>query len=243
MATPRLGPSSLVISCEHASNRIPSRYDNLGLSARALDSHIAWDAGARPLARNCAHHFRCAYHEGRYSRLLIDLNRSLHHRELIPRRSFGVVVPGNAKLTPGERQARIRRYYQPYRAAVRHDIERAARNGTCLHLSFHTFTPRLAGVERRADVGVLYDPGRRIERGVALRLVAAFKQASFLSRSNYPYRGTADGLTTFCRRTHPAASYLGVELEFNQRLLERPADLKRMQAKIVDCIESCLERS
>ncbi len=152
-------------------------------------------------------------------------------------------MPGNAKLTPGERRARVRRYYEPYRAAVRHDIERAARNGTCLHLSFHTFTPRLAGVERRADVGVLYDPARRIERGVASRLIVAFRQAGFHTRSNYPYRGTGDGLTTYGRRTYPAASYLGIELEFNQRLLERAADIKRMQLKVVDCIESCLERT
>ncbi len=243
MPGPRLSPSLLVITAEHASNRIPARYGNLGLSARALDSHIAWDAGSRPLARHCARHFRCAYHEGRYSRLVIDLNRSPHHRELIPKISFGVRVPGNADLTPAERQARIRRYYEPYRAALRHDIERTARIGICLHLSFHTFTPRLAGVTRRADVGVLYDPARRIERDVALRLVAAFKQSGFLTRSNYPYRGTADGLTTYCRRAYSASSYLGIELEFNQRLLERPADLKRTQARAVDCIESLFERT
>ncbi len=243
MPTPRLGPSQLVITCEHASNRIPARYANLGLSERVLDSHIAWDAGARPLARNCARHFLCVYHEGRYSRVLIDLNRSPHHRDLIPTTTFGVRVPGNTALTPAERQARIRRYYEPYRAAVRQDIKRVARHRTCLHLSFHTFTPRLAGVTRRADVGVLYDPGRRIERDVALGLVAAFKRAGFRTRSNYPYRGTGDGLTTYCRGTYPARRYLGIELEFNQRLLERAVDVKRMQTKVVDCLESCLERA
>ncbi len=243
MPPPRLAPSQLVITCEHASNRIPDRYGNLGLSARMLDSHIAWDMGSQPLARHCARHFRCAYHEGRYSRVLIDLNRSPHHRDLIPRISFGVRVPGNATLTAAERQARLRRYYEPYRAAVRRDVERAARNGTCLHLSFHTFTPTLAGVTRRADVGVLYDPARPIERDVASRLVAAFQRAGFLTRRNYPYRGTGDGLTTYCRRSYPADSYLGIELEFNQRLLERAADVKRMQAKIVECIRHCLSRN
>lgn len=243
MPPPRRVPARLVITCEHASNRIPDRYGNLGLSPRALDSHIAWDMGSQPLARHCARHFQCAYHEGRYSRVLIDLNRSLHHRDLIPKMSFGVRVPGNAALAPAERNARIRRYYEPYRVALRHDIERAARDGICLHLSFHTFTPRLAGVTRRADVGVLYDPARPLERDVASRLVTAFQRAGFLTRRNYPYRGTGDGLTTFCRRTYPADRYLGIELEFNQRRLERAADIRLMQAKVVQCIESCLSRN
>lgn len=243
MPRPRLGPAQLLITCEHASNRIPDRYGNLGLSARALDSHIAWDMGSRPLARHCARHFRCAYHEGRYSRVLIDLNRSSHHRDLIPKISFGVRVPGNSALTAAERQARLRRYYEPYRAAVHHDIERAARSGICLHLSFHTFTPRLAGVTRRADVGVLYDPARPVERDVASCLVAAFQQAGFLTRRNYPYRGTGDGLTTFCRRTYSADRYLGIELEFNQRLLEHAAGVTRMQTRVVECIERCLPRT
>ncbi len=243
MPRPRRDSAQLVITCEHASNRIPDRYGNLGLSRQALDSHIAWDRGSQPLARHSARHFRCAYHEARYSRVLIDLNRSPQHRDLIPKISFGVRVPGNAALTAAERDARIRRYYQPYRAAVQHDIERALRSAICLHLSFHTFTSKLAGVTRRADVGVLYDPSRSIERDVASCLVAAFRLAGFRTRRNYPYRGTGDGLTTYGRRTYPADRYLGIELEFNQRLLDRPADIKRMQTKVVQCIERCLSRN
>ncbi|HEX8011112.1 MAG TPA: hypothetical protein VF814_09280 [Casimicrobiaceae bacterium] len=36
-------------------------------------------------------------------------------------------------------------------------------------------------------------------------------------RPNYPYAGNADGLTTYLRRRFPAGSYLGIELEINQR--------------------------
>jgi hypothetical protein len=38
-------------------------------------------------------------------------------------------------------------------------------------------------------------------------------------RLNYPYRGTSDGLTTALRREHAAASYIGIEIEMNQRLI------------------------
>ncbi len=36
-----LGPA--VILCEHASNYIPERYRNLGLSQDARNGHAAWD--------------------------------------------------------------------------------------------------------------------------------------------------------------------------------------------------------
>ena len=38
-------------------------------------------------------------------------------------------------------------------------------------------------------------------------------------RYNYPYRGDSDGLTTWLRKKHPAARYLGIEIEINQRLV------------------------
>jgi hypothetical protein len=40
-------------------------------------------------------------------------------------------------------------------------------------------------------------------------------------RRNYPYRGTADGFTTYLRRQFSARKYLGIELEVNQSLLGR----------------------
>jgi hypothetical protein len=36
-------------------------------------------------------------------------------------------------------------------------------------------------------------------------------------RRNYPYRGSADGLTTHLRRLHPDGRYAGVEIEVNQK--------------------------
>ena len=77
----------------------------------------------------------------------------------------------------------------------------------------------LAGVTRKADVALLYDPSRPAE----LRLVLAWARAlaaalpTRVVRRNDPYRGYADGLTTAMRREQGPRSYLGIEIEINQR--------------------------
>lgn len=228
--SPRPLSSSLIVTCEHATNRLPARYRGLGLKSQALASHIAWDPGAREVARHLARRFQSPYHEGRYSRLLIDLNRSPHHPKLVPRIAFGVPVPGNRGLSRQQKRERVDRYYRPYREAVLRDIERILTlRRICLHLSVHSFTPRLNREDRAADVGILYDPVRTAERELAGRIVSALRELGLRVRRNYPYRGTSDGLTTFCRRSFSRRAYAGLELEVNQRLLlpRVTPDLKR----------------
>ena len=45
------GKASVVLVCDHASNRIPANLDQLGLGSVELSQHIAWDIGAAPVAR------------------------------------------------------------------------------------------------------------------------------------------------------------------------------------------------
>jgi predicted N-formylglutamate amidohydrolase len=214
-------PGQFVVSAEHASNRIPAAYNNLGLTRRQLDAHIAWDPGARLIARACAKALGCACHEGRFSRLFVDLNRSLHHPKLMATRSFTVAVPGNRSLLPGEKDRRVRRYYTPFREAVLADVRRAVeRYGRCVHLSMHSFTPRAGGAVRKADIGLLYDPQRPLERLLADQLLQRLRQDGFHVRRNYPYRGISDGHVTHLRDVFPKHAYAGLEIEVNQQLLE-----------------------
>lgn len=220
MSHGRSKPFGVVVTAEHASNRLPSRYGTLGLSAAQIGSHIAWDAGSRVLARRLAKALGAPLIEGRWSRLLIDLNRSTGRPKLIPAVAFGEPVPGNANLSREERGRRIREYYRPFREEVRRAIEaESARSGRCLHLGIHTFTPQLGGHVRNADVGLLYDPAREWERRLAASWVPLLRNAGFRVRRNYPYRGVADGHVTKLRRRWSAGRYAGIELEVNQALL------------------------
>ena len=237
MARLKIAPTHVVVTCEHASRRIPTSLGSLGLGARALASHIAWDRGARPAATALARRLSAPVYHGRYSRLVVDLNRSRHQPKVIPAIAFGTPVPGNRALTGEERERRLARYYDPWRLAVEEAIaDRIAHQGRCLHISVHSFTPRLAGQLRRPNVGLLYDPARATEHRVARAIRHDCAAYGVSVRMNYPYRGTADGFTTHCRKRFPARRYVGLEIELNQRIVRS----RRTVTAVLDAVVGVL---
>jgi predicted N-formylglutamate amidohydrolase len=203
----------VVVTCEHGGNEVPRRYRDLFSGrARLLASHRGHDPGALDLARELAAHLDAPLYFTKVTRLLVDANRSAGHR--------GVFSSITRALPAAEKERVLAAHYSPFREAVQREIERAlAPGGQVLHLSVHTFAPVLRGETRRADVGLLYDPRRKLERRLA-RIWAETLGGESLNlrvRCNYPYRGSADGHVTALRRVFPPGRYLGLELEVNQR--------------------------
>ncbi len=211
-----MAPDVLILSCEHASRRVPARYADLFANksrARVLETHRAYDAGALWLARAFERALRAPLFVGNITRLLVDLNRSSHHPSVFSGYS--------RELSERARQGLLSAYHFPYQERVRQAVRSSVVRGrSVLHLSVHSFTPRLHGQTRRADVGLLYDPARTSEA----RYAAAWRQQllelapELRVRRNYPYRGRDDGLTSALRREFSARAYLGLELEVNQRV-------------------------
>jgi predicted N-formylglutamate amidohydrolase len=202
-----------LITCEHGGNRIPPRYRDLFRGDEALlRTHRGYDAGALRIAREFSAALSAPLIASTVSRLLIDLNRSPRHPKL---------YSDAARRAPAAvREEICRRYYQPYRAKAETRIGQAIECGArAIHLSCHSFTPALDGKQRNADLGLLYDPARVEEAALCRRWQAALKvhAAAMKTRLNYPYAGTADGFTVYLRRRFPAESYLGIELEINQK--------------------------
>lgn len=213
MPAQRDRPISLIITCEHGGNQVPATHRSLFCDrCDVLKTHRGYDPGALELARRFARHFRAPLLFSTTTRLLVDLNRSIGHPKLFS--EFSRV------LDREERQRVLERHYRPHRqrveAAVREVIDHG---GVALHLAVHSFTPVLDGEIRRADIGLLYDPSRPLERDLCRRWQQAIHQANadLRVRRNYPYFGTADGLTTSLRTRFGANRYAGIELEVNQR--------------------------
>jgi len=206
-----------IVTCEHAGNSIPRPYAKLfSGKARLLASHRGYDLGALPLARALARAFGCPLHFTGVSRLLVDCNRSRESRNL-----FSEVT---RRLEEAEREWILARFYEPYRREVENDIAATiAAGAVALHFSVHSFTPVLGGRKREADIGLLYDPARAIEREFCKKLapLLAREIPGIRIRMNYPYRGATDGFTTALRKKFPGESYLGIELEANQALLAK----------------------
>jgi predicted N-formylglutamate amidohydrolase len=212
-------PPTLVLTCEHAGNRIPREYARLFVGAKeVLDSHRGWDPGALRLARLLARRLEQPLLVTDWSRLLVEPNRSPPHRHVWSQFTRG--------LSRAEHERILDRYWWPHRRAVEATIVSAVERGEqAVHIAVHSFTPVLNGKVRNADVAILFDSARRRESKFARRWAAFLRERApeLRLRYNYPYRGAADGLSTWLRRRHPAARYIGFELEVNQAVATTPA--------------------
>ncbi len=212
MTAVRSTAPTLVLTCEHADHRIPRRYAALFAGAEdVLASHRGWDPGALRLARLLARRLERPLLVTHWSRLLVESNRSPSNPRIWS--SFTKGLPRE------ERQEILDRYWLPHREDVEAAIRRIVnRGGHVVHVAVHSFTPVIDGAVRNADVGLLFDSRRPREATFARRWGQHLRERALglRVRFNYPYRGCTDGLAAWLRRRHPAARYVGFELEVNQ---------------------------
>jgi predicted N-formylglutamate amidohydrolase len=206
-------PPARLVTCEHGGNAIPARYRHLFRDCDALlASHRGYDPGALGMANALTRALDATLVASTTSRLLVELNRS-------PGRQFR--QSPEMRRAPASVRAQVTdECYVPYRREVETFVRDACANGQrVLHVSSHSFTPVLDTVERRGDVGLLYDPSRRRERELCIRWQRALRIAlpALVVRRNYPYLGRSDGLTAWLRKRFAGDVYVGVELEVNQR--------------------------
>ncbi len=216
---PKSNKVALVLSCEHAGNRVPASCRKLFRGkTRVLQSHRGWDPGALQLARTIAKETAAPLVASTVSRLVVEPNRSIGHAQLFSEFTRG--------LAREEKNALLKAYYHPHRGAVEAVVKSALRtHARVVHVGVHTFTPVLNGKKRTTDVGLLYDPARKAEADFCeVWLHALHWEAPLLRvKKNYPYKGSSDGLTTALRKKFAASRYVGIEIEVNQALAMGPA--------------------
>lgn len=219
----------LILTCEHASNKLPASFKR-AVPARVLKTHRAYDIGAvqvfRKLVKFAKPEF---YSEGKFSRLFIDLNRTITNKSAFSEYYDALETLDKAAAKKAKESAT--KYWTEYRTAIEKFVESALKPGSpnlskqaakaapsVVHLGIHSFTPELNGKVRNADIGILYDPTRPQERAYANVIKAEIKRLypAMKVRFNYPYKGTTDGLTTTLRKKF-GARYVGIEIEINQK--------------------------
>ncbi|QCE41761.1 N-formylglutamate amidohydrolase [Psychroserpens sp. NJDZ02] len=199
----------LVITCEHGGNTIPEEYKLLFPDNTVLETHRGYDLGALD-AFNYLQPLADYSNYSTTSRLLIELNRSLLHKNLYS--EFSKKLPINTK------KQIIKKYYTIYRSAVSDYIEASIKNNNAvIHLSIHSFTPQLNQEIRNCDIGLLFDSRKVNEKEIAVALKKSIlaQNPNYRIRFNYPYLGKADGFTTTLRKQFPE-HYSGIEIEINQ---------------------------
>ena len=167
------GRSPFAIVCDHASNRIPPPYDNLGLPPSERVRHIAWDPGALAVSLRLSELLDAAVVHATTSRLVVDCNRFLDAPTLMPEVSEITPIPGNENISPADRAERIARYYVPYHDGVERLLRarREAGQETIL-VCMHSFTPVFHGFQRPWPIGLLPAPDEAFTRELFNALTA-----------------------------------------------------------------------
>lgn len=236
---------ALLVTCDSGGDRIPESlreplahagWNDTSSSVDAVISSPASrlslplvDRDAHFAARIIAEHAECDLIANPFRADLVDVGRSVHHRNLFP--------PAVRKLPAKVRKSVLSEIRTPYRDAVRRRV-----SGMLLefpyvvHLSIRTFAARSAsGQWQRGDVGLLYDPGRADELDWCLDLSDElyFAMPDLRVRRNHPGRGTNDSLTKAMRKHFYDVHYLGVEVVLNRAWAARPVRRRREVLRVL----------
>lgn len=184
-------PGRFLLTCDHASNRVPDWVagGDLGIAAEDMARHIAWDVGAAGLTRALAAELDSPAILSDFSRLVIDPNRGEFDPTLVMRLYDGTIIPANRHIDAQGIDERLVRLYRPYHEAY---AALADRHADTVIVAIHSFTPMLKGRPPRPwHVGILHSHlDSRLSQALIARLQA---EADLCIGDNEPYSGHLPG--------------------------------------------------
>ena len=228
----------VLLICDHASCRFPSRLGDLGLDPFARRCHLAVDIGAGSLTEKLAKSLKFSAVLAQYSRLVVDCNRELMDPGAFLEYGDGILVPGNRNLSQTQKDMRAGSIYWPYHDAIDGLIKRLEAVGPSpAFISIHSFSPVMNGVARPWQMGVLWDK----DESLAEIFIEDLRAAGYHTGDNEPYSGKAPQDFTIDHHAEDAGlPHVGIEVR--QDLLSDPAGIARVAAVMHKIIESIPER-
>lgn len=231
------GRARLLVVCDHASRRIPSGLDNLGLDELALGRHIASDIGAGDVAEVLSARLDAPAVLASYSRLVVDCNRGLGDPTSILAISDGEFIPGNQGLTEAQKSARARQFFHPYHDAIRRRLESFARRGVVpAFVAVHSFTPIFKNVRRPWQIGILWDKDPRIP----VAMIEALRAQGLAVGDNEPYSGRAPADHTVDHHAE-GGGLPHVSIEIRQDLIDHSEGVARWAGILGDVLAGILD--
>lgn len=206
---------SIVLTCEHSSNLLPEGYEWSELDRRFSQRHDAVDIGIWLIVAAMYEALSVPVILARYSRLFIDLNRSVNCSTLILENCHGTSLEMNRDKEEVKRRFC---YLDYYRDAVETVIQ--ANPVSKLVLAMHSFTPIFEWTHRTVEIGILFDP-KFVDTRIVQHLETNLSNHGYCVRQNEPYRGD----THPCEEEAPPAKAMAHKHGLNYILLEIRQDL------------------
>ncbi len=220
------GESRVMLTCEHASERMPSGWTWHPEDAWLRGTHWSHDIGAANFTRELADRWGATAVLSRFSRLLADPNRPEGHPEVFRERAEGRPIRMNQKLSDDEKERRLETLHRAYHGEVHRRIEKSPAE---ILFAIHSYTPIYEGFRRELEVGVLFD----IEEELARHVMARIARLGLNVALNEPYSGK-EGLIYSADRHARANAKQAVEIEVRQDLLVDPAFRERLADALTD---------
>lgn len=231
----RDGTFPALLTCEHASMRLPPPWTWPDADRRLVGDHWSWDPGAAEVCVDLARSVGACAVLSRFTRLLCDPNRAEGAANLFRDVADGLPIELNRGLTDEERELRLAGFHRPFHAAV----DRAAETHPGgLVFSVHTFSPIYEGQRRTIEVAVLYD---HAEEDLGLVFAHALEQQGLNARHNEPWSGK-DGLIYSAARAAMAHGRRPLELEVRNDLATDPAWREHAVPRIARALEALITR-
>jgi predicted N-formylglutamate amidohydrolase len=231
------GPFAIVV--DHASNRIPPRWGDLGLSARDRVRHIAWDPGALGVSLKLSDLLDAPVVHSTVSRLVIDCNRDLDAPDLVPTISETTEIPGNAGLTADDRTWRLAAAHAPFHGAIDRVLDaRAAAGLETFLICMHSFTPTYRGVARPWPIGLIHARDTRYTS--ALRDALAADAPDLNIGWNEPY-SALNGVTYTLEHHGDGRGLDSTMIEVRHDEILEPNGVALWAARLARCLEAARE--
>jgi predicted N-formylglutamate amidohydrolase len=224
--------NKIVLTCEHATNDLPE-----GMSWSQSDQehfaneHWGSDLGALEMAKHLASELKCVLLHSRYSRLLLDVNRTLSSTTLFRHKGDKRIVELNEDLTPEEEYRRIVQYHVGYHAAMR-EIQKKINPKYVF--SIHSFTPVYEGENRSVEIGLLVSHPHHMEN-LARKFFDDIGRKGYQVGWDEPYDGKTGsvGIETLIRANDPFDKE-GFEFEFRNDIIRDEARAPQIKKDMVE---------
>ena len=235
------GSSPFVLVCDHASNRIPAAYGNLGLSAVDRLRHIAWDPGALAVSLALAELLDAPLVHSTVSRLIIDCNRRHAAPELIWSVSETTEIADNRDITESERAHRIEAFHTPFHAAIDAVLDnRAAAGRPTILVAIHSFTPVYKGVSRPWPIGLIHGVDTTYTKAVFDAVRA--EQPGLNVGWNEPY-AALNGVTYTLEHHGDGRSLVSTMIEIRHDEILEPEGVTHWASLLARCLETARIRT
>lgn len=230
------GRSPFVIVCDHASNRLPAKYGDLGLTPAERVSHIAWDPGALAVSRALSESLDAPLVYSTVSRLIIDCNRDLDAPDLIWTLSEATRIAANENLDAAERQYRIESFHRPYHTAIETLLEARRHAGQdSVLVCMHSFTPVYHGVARPWPIGLIHGVDTHYTQALLEALEA--EPADLNIGWNEPY-AALNGVTLTLEKHGDGRGLDATMIEIRNNEILEPAGVALWAGRLARCLEA-----